>query len=199
MSDSTVKVISSHGVSVDASMLKNASNDQPITAAKVVSTPGFKGEFLDVPVDKSVAVTSTNLINDANDARSDFCQIYDVKHVNSILHINQFKLVGSNDKVDTEIYNAWRHQSDFDFGFVPIGEQLLPDTQVINDAMGKSPFEIHELVKSTGRPNFMQARFPLQSQLNVEAWESIYMVTGTVSSFSLFNSAFLWIIIDLVL
>ena len=37
--------------------------------------------------------------------------------------------------------------------------------------MGKSPFEIHELVKSTGRPNFMQARFPLESQLNVEAWE----------------------------
>ena len=93
------------------------------------------------------------------------------KFANSILHINQFKMLGISDKVDTEIYNAWRRQSDFDFGFVPIGEQWLPDTQVVNDAMGKSPFEIHELVKSTGRPNFMQARFPLESQLNVEAWE----------------------------
>ena len=35
--------------------------------------------------------------------------------------------------------------------------------------MGKSAFE--ELVKSTGRTNIMQARFPLESQLNVEAWE----------------------------
>ena len=137
-----------------------------------------EGECLDGLPDKAVAVNSNNSTSEANDAKNDFCQIYDVnyagvedKFANSILHINQFKMLGISDQVDTEIYNTWRRQSDFDFGFIPIGEQWLPDTQVVNDAMGKSPFEIHELVRSTGRPNFMQARFPLESQLNVEAWE----------------------------
>ena len=98
--------------------------------------------------DKSVAINSNNVTSEAYDARNNFCQIYDVnyagvedKFANSILHINQFKMLGISDKVDTEKYNAWRRQSDFDFGFVPIGEQWLPDTQVVNDAMGKSPFE----------------------------------------------------------
>ena len=181
MSDPTARVISAQGVSMDENMSNNGSNDQPINPAKVVSSPGCEGECLDIVADKSVAVTNNNLTSDVNDARRDFCQIYDVnyagmedKFANSILHVNQFKLVGTGDKVDTEIYNAWHRQSDFDLGFVPIGEQLLPNThqtQVRYYAMGRSPFEIHELVKSTGRPNFMQARFLLESQFNVKAWE----------------------------
>ena len=114
--------------------------------------------------DDAVTVASENVFKAGSDARSDLRQIYDVNYVgieekfaNSILHVNQFQLVGATDTVNAEIYNAWRRQSDFDFGFVPIGEQLLPNTQVVNDTMGRSPFQIHDLVKSTGRPNFMQA------------------------------------------
>ena len=125
-----------------------------------------------------MTVTNKNLCKEDSDVRSNLHQIYDVNYIgiedkfaNSILHVNQLQLVGATDTVNTEIYNAWCRQSDFDFGFVPIGEQLLPNTQVINDTMGRSPFEIHDLVRSTGSPNFMQARFPLQSQLNVRAWE----------------------------
>ena len=75
MSDPTAKVISSHGVSVDVNMLKSVINDQPITAAKVVSTPGVEGECSDVTFDKSIPVTSTKLINIANDTQIDFRQM----------------------------------------------------------------------------------------------------------------------------
>ena len=75
--------------------------------------PGCEGECLDGLPNKSVTVNSNNITSEANDARSDFCQIYDVnyagvedKFANSILHINQFKMLGISDKVDTEIYNA---------------------------------------------------------------------------------------------
>ena len=178
MSDPIARVISAQGVSMDDHMSKDEINQQPISPAKVISAPGREGECLVVVVDDAVTVASENVFKAGSDARSDCRQIYDVNYVgiedkfaNSILHVNQFQLVGATDTVNTEIYNAWRRQSDFDFGFVPIGEQLLPNTQVVNDTMGRSPFQIHDLVKSTGRPNFMQARFPLQSQLNVRAWE----------------------------
>ena len=43
---------------------------------------------------------------------------------------------------------------------------------MVNEVMGQSPFTIHEIVRSTGKPNFMQARFPVNSQLNVDAWKN---------------------------
>ena len=114
-----------------------------------------------------------------HDTKGELCSIYDInyagvedKFVNSILHENQFKLSENNDQVVTEIYYAWRCQSDLNFVFfAPNGEQLLPDTDVTNKVMDTSPFTIHEIVRSTSKPNFVQGRFPFDSQLNVEAWK----------------------------
>ena len=89
------------------------------------------------------------------------------KFVNSILHASHF--------------NAWRRQSDFNFNFVLTSDQLLSDTDVINEAMDKCPFTIHEIVRATSKPNFMQARFPVDSQLKMEAWNIICRATGRVN------------------
>ena len=80
------------------------------------------------------------------------------KFVNSIMHHKQFgdKLdIGNN---QCQILQKWREQSD------------TFETNVIhtNDLI-----EIHEIVKETGKPNFMQARIPVKSQLNVEVWEKL--------------------------
>ena len=83
--------------------------------------------------------------------------------------MSHFKPCENSDKVDTEIYHAWHCQSDFNFGFVPFSDQLLPDTDVINETIGKCPFIIHEIVRATSKPNFMQARFEVDSQLKIEA------------------------------
>ena len=143
-------------------------------------------------IGNSAVSTNENLgksnASNGNSTMGEVHSIYDINHagvvdkfVNSILHANQFNLSENTHKVDTEIYNAWRRQSDFKFGFVPIDEQLLPDTLHTNNVSHSSPFRIHEIVRSTNKPNFMQARFPVDSQLNVHAWENIYKVTGTVS------------------
>ena len=63
-------------------------------------------------------------------------------------------------------------QSYFDFGFVPLSDQMLPDTCILNDARGKSPLEIYKIVRSTNKPNFMQTILPVQPQLNVKAWKN---------------------------
>ena len=181
-SDPTAKAISSQGVSVDMSIPDIRFEHQPISAAKVVSAPGRKRKCPVAIVGNSAVCTNGNLgkgnTSNENDTKGEFRPIYDInyagvadKFVNSILHANQFNLSENTDKVDTEIYNAWRHQSDFKFGFVLIDKQLLPDTEYTSNVMGRSPFRIHEIVRSTNKPNFMQARFPVDSQLNVEAWK----------------------------
>ena len=60
-----------------------------------------------------------------HDTKGELCSIYDInyagvedKFVNSILHENQFKLSENNDQVVTEIYYAWRCQSDLNFVFL---------------------------------------------------------------------------------
>ena len=80
-------------------------------------------------------------------------------------------VASGSDVLCSEIYNAWRRQSDFNFGFVSLGDQMLPRIVTVNEAKGKSPIQIHEIVRSTSKPNFMQARIQIDSQLNVEAWK----------------------------
>ena len=103
--------------------------------------------------------------------------IYDVnnqgvldKFVNSIFHANQF--IGIIPYVDTEIYHKWRDQSQFNFGFVPLGDQILPDNLKVNNSKGLNPLEMHEIVKATNKPNSMEARLPINSQLKVDTWKS---------------------------
>ena len=115
----------------------------------------------------------------ANDPQlTDQCMpIYDVnyagvegKFVNSIMHFNQFS--DHIDIADSEshIFQLWHEQSDLDFGFIPLGEQQMPNTFDTNVIHTNNLIEIHEIVRKTKNPNFMQARIPVTSQLNVEVW-----------------------------
>ena len=95
------------------------------------------------------------------------------KFVNSIMHFNQF-----SDHIDiadsqSNIFQLWREQSDFDFGFIPLGEQQMSNTFDTNVIDTNNLIEIHEIVRKTKKPNFMQARIPVTSQLNVEVWQEL--------------------------
>ena len=132
VSDATAKAISSHGVSVDINVPDIRFYQQPINAAKVVSAPGTEGKCPDIAVENSAVLTSVNLdkgnikmkmIQKANSAQfmTSIMQVWKISLlIPSCMQINSscFKVMAKS----TEIYNAWRCQSDFDFGFVPIGE-----------------------------------------------------------------------------
>ena len=74
---------------------------------------------------------------------------------------------------NSALFRKWQPQSDFPFGYIPIDEQVMPTTNVVNRSSGFSPFSAHALVKATGKPNYMEARLPVPSQLNVEIWKSL--------------------------
>ena len=90
------------------------------------------------------------------------------KFVSSILHDNQF----SGIIPDVEIYHKWCYQSEFKFGFLPLGDQILPDNVTTNSSEGLTPLEMHKIVKETNKPNYMEARLPVNSQLKVDTWKN---------------------------
>ena len=117
-----------------------------------------------------------------NDKRfTDQCiPLYDVnnagveeKFVNTIMHFKQFGDQINIGDCQSQIFQKWREQSDFDFGFIPLGEQQMPTNLHINTNQTDNLIEIHEMVKNTQKPNFMQARIPVTSQLNVEVWQEL--------------------------
>ena len=63
----------------------------------------------------------------------------------------------------TPIFNLWREQVDFTFGFVPLQEQVMLTKNIPDGVFSGSLLQIHELVKATRKPNFLQARIPIQS------------------------------------
>ena len=57
------------------------------------------------------------------------------KFVNSILHARYAIDVNKLPNIDSDIFHKWRRQSAFNFGFVPLGVQLMPEVDVINDVL----------------------------------------------------------------
>ena len=171
VSDPTAEVISALVVVNETGQGFEGQN----VAAKIMSASGTQGKS------HSDHVIFSQCKQDnpsAEMVQSGLLPLYDVnytgvedKFVNSILHMHQCSTSGDIGELASEIYNAWRHQSDFNFGFVPLGNQMLPKIVTVNEAKGKSPSQIHEIVRSTSKPNFMQARIQIDSQLNVEAWK----------------------------
>ena len=94
---------------------------------------------------------------------------YDSKHVGIEDKFISSILNDSAKKTDIPINNnsalfrKWQTQSDFQFGFIPIDEQVMPASSVIKCSDGLSPFSAHALVKPlknqiTWKPDFL---FPL--------------------------------------
>ena len=74
------------------------------------------------------------------------------------------------------LFDEWKNQSDFEFGFVPLSDFIMTDrTDIVADPI-VDPFELHKHVKNSGRVNFLRCRVPVKSQLNVPAW--IEMLKG---------------------
>ena len=75
------------------------------------------------------------------------------------------------DTSECQAYMGWREQSDF--GFVPLTDRIVPLKNDTYHTQIQCPIETHRMVKRTGKPNFLEARIPVQSQLNGDQWEKM--------------------------
>ena len=95
----------------------------------------------------------------------------DDKFLMSVLNGKNKRNVDNN--FVNQYFSDWRAQTEFDFGFVPLGDFVMPSelTQAVNTT--EFPVEAHKYVKQSGKPNFLGCRVPVKSQLNVKAWKDM--------------------------
>ena len=92
----------------------------------------------------------------------------DDKYLNSVIFNDQDRVVNNNSCV---AYDRWCHQSKFKFDFIPLTDPIMPAK---GKKLGKKltdPIKIHKEVKKYDLPNYLGALIPIESQLNIQAWE----------------------------
>ena len=92
------------------------------------------------------------------------------KFINSIIFNDSKKHLAP---VECAAYDQWRVQSKMNFGFIPLTDPILPSTEIISDMKVSDPVALHEKVKSFNLPNYLGARIPVKSQMNIQAWKSM--------------------------
>ena len=67
-------------------------------------------------------------------------------------------------------YSKWKCQTAFDFGFTPLGDFVNPNTTLQSECSVDDPIELHKIIKSSGKYNYLGCRIPIKSQLKVDVW-----------------------------
>ena len=93
------------------------------------------------------------------------------KYLNTIVNKKLNKALNDNKHMACDIFRLWRAQSEFDFGFIPLSDFILPSDESISEYVS-CPIECHRKVKASGNMNFLKCRIPVQSQLNIVEWET---------------------------
>ena len=88
------------------------------------------------------------------------------KFINSIIFSDNKKLVAP---LECKSFDQWRVQSEANFGFIPLMDPILPTTETTSDIRFLDPIKLHEEVKKHNLPNYLGARIPVSSQMNIGA------------------------------
>ena len=158
-------------------MVKDDSN----VAGKVVKAHSHENVLNDMTHDgksvNHVIVTDSPKATSVVNQMENCVRIFDVnrsstdKYLHSALAKNKVKHVLTNDQLQCQTFKCWKSQSDFDFGFVPLSDFVLPSNNSYESRAFVSPIDQHHFVKQFDVPNFLGARSPVTSQLNVPEWE----------------------------
>ena len=115
-------------------------------------------------------------INDA--ARQDYCLLFYINNETSDL----LNLLKAKDNWKKNVayfqrtcsdFNKWQSQTDFAFGFVPLNDMITNSQGHIGPAI-TDPIQQHFFAKSFNIPNFLGARIPVGTQLNVAEWKCVF-------------------------
>ena len=92
------------------------------------------------------------------------------KFINSIIFNDSRKLVA---RLECKAFDQWKVQSKMNFGFIPLTDPILPKTTVTSDISFLDPIKLHEEVKKYNLPNYLGAKIPIRSQMNIGVWKTL--------------------------
>ena len=90
------------------------------------------------------------------------------KFINSIIFNDSKKLVIP---LECKAFDQWRIESDMNFGFIPLTDPCLPTDTTRSDISCPDLIKLHGEVKKYDLPNYLGARIPVKSQMNIGAWK----------------------------
>ena len=157
-------MVTNRGVSLERRTMDVASQEVAIkdnSGEVTKSTPPNDGsvtqEYCETPIDQQ------RLIFDIKNTESD-------KFINSIIYNDQTKVTGPT---LCKAYDLWNAQSKVKFGFIPLTDPIMPTKKAVSEVQCRDPIHLHEEVKKHDLPNYLGARIPVPSQLNIHAWETM--------------------------
>ena len=92
------------------------------------------------------------------------------KFMNSIIYNDQDKV---SSPTECRAFDLWSAQSKVKFGFIPLTDPIMPSRADTSHIKCRDPIELHNEVKKYDLQNYLGARIPVESQLNIQAWESL--------------------------
>ena len=92
-------------------------------------------------------------------------------HIVPLWHCKLAKQVKLQQAATVPVFQTWKHQNKFAFGFIPLSP-LLGNKNWEENGQVHSPIEAYNVVKSSGFYNFQQTRLLVDNQLNPAAWEA---------------------------
>ena len=92
-------------------------------------------------------------------------------HIVPLWHCKLAKQVKLQQAATVPVFQTWKHQNKFAFGFIPLSP-LLGNKNWEENGKVHSPIEAYNVVKSSGFYNFQQTRLLVDNQLNPTAWEA---------------------------
>ena len=99
------------------------------------------------------------------------CSIFDINNGCRPSDLTSTSILFKGERLsinDSSVFKLWQKQTDFQFGFVPLGEMIMPNSSGHIGVRIEDPILQHKLVKQTCLPNFLMA---IESQLNIQKWK----------------------------
>ena len=161
----------------------NAVLDSKVTLFVDQNRSGDKGGYSMGPtnagnghIDTKSETTKTTGNNEVSHLiNSNAAPIYDIHWLtdndkfNNALHRNRCELKKYRGTCD--LFDEYKNQSDFQFGFIPLSDFMLPESEDKKNQSITCPLKQHFIVRASGAPNFLKCRIPIATQLNIPAWE----------------------------
>ena len=125
------------------------------------------------PVLCKPSTKNSSLQDNCTSDNSSHCKVFDIngldeKHLASILIQAPKNRPWLNS--DNKMVQAWRDQTNFELGFIPLSDVQGADTKVVNQLAHYCPIEAHKMVARQNKPNYLGARIRVDTQLNLEEW-----------------------------
>ena len=114
--------------------------------------------------------TDSDTVGGPHKLLSDINSSDDEKFINSVIFSDQDRSVSMNQCM---AFDLWSQQSKAKFGYIPLTDPIMPKSKHTSKIAFSNPIDMHEEVKKYDLPNYLGARIPVKSELNIQAWEQL--------------------------